>query len=534
MDSIFVSIASYMDNELENTINDLLKKSENPQNITIGVCIQDTLEELDRYKLLYFNETNIKIIYINHLESKGCCWARSKIQCELFQNEKYYFQLDAHHRFIEKWDTLCKQMIHNCVDTYSNNKIILSSYAVPCNLKSGVMNITHQDKPYKMKCEKFYNTKKVRYIPEAINIDVINEPILSYTISAHLLFTFGTWLSDVPYDPNLYFDGEEDSLAIRSFTNGWDIFCPHKIICYHYYIRNGAKRHSDFDKEWYKLNDLSLQRFNKLIKNELKDKYSLGTVKTMYDYISASGIDYNNSVINDFNSKVHKLKFSQLPNTKLEIVDRLHCEVLLDFGDVYFCKKGKKWNEKKSNNKNHWCHFEEICETDIYFELFDSGRHVYLKLYKNLSEILVKTDAEYTTMYKSEISCIENIETESSVCVFNYGKVNENNKNYCKKNNYNYICYDTEFDVENTFESMSILYNVMCFVNNDILFAKQFKLENLPKQNIKCDSNIYVRCNDSEYIQKNNILCENKFNKSSLFIKTSNEQMIKKINQQFK
>ena len=244
MDTIFVSIASYMDQEVEHTINDLLKKSKQPQNIIIGVCIQDTIEELDRYKKLYSDNSNVRSIYINHLESKGCCWARSKIQSELFQNEKYYLQLDAHHRFVDGWDTICIEMLNNCVRRYSNDKIILSSYAVPCDLSTDVMKITHQNKPYKMKCEKFYNTKKVRYVPEVINTEIIDEPILSYTISAHQLFTFGTWVHDVPYDPNLYFDGEEDSLAIRSFTHGWvtSMYEPPKMAQLEHWIKSSRQR----------------------------------------------------------------------------------------------------------------------------------------------------------------------------------------------------------------------------------------------------------------------------------------------------
>ena len=119
MDNIFVSIASYMDNDVENTIDDLLKKSDCLQNIIVGVCIQDTIDELERYKTLFKDNKNIRAIYINHLESKGCCWARSKIQCELFQNEKYYFQLDAHHRFVEGWDTICKEMLNKLLNEYN-------------------------------------------------------------------------------------------------------------------------------------------------------------------------------------------------------------------------------------------------------------------------------------------------------------------------------------------------------------------------------------------------------------------------------
>jgi hypothetical protein len=46
-------------------------------------------------------------------------------------------------------------------------------------------------------------------------------PQPSAFFSAHFVFVRSAWLRDVPYDPQMYFDGEEDSLALRSWTNGW-------------------------------------------------------------------------------------------------------------------------------------------------------------------------------------------------------------------------------------------------------------------------------------------------------------------------
>ena len=38
-------------------------------------------------------------------------------------------------------------------------------------------------------------------------------------LSAHFIFTDGS-VEEVPYDPDLYFHGEEPSLAARSYTHG--------------------------------------------------------------------------------------------------------------------------------------------------------------------------------------------------------------------------------------------------------------------------------------------------------------------------
>ena len=44
---------------------------------------------------------------------------------------------------------------------------------------------------------------------------------------------------NVPYDPTLYFLGEEITLAVRAYTHGYDLFHPSETIVWHEYTRNG-------------------------------------------------------------------------------------------------------------------------------------------------------------------------------------------------------------------------------------------------------------------------------------------------------
>lgn len=45
-------------------------------------------------------------------------------------------------------------------------------------------------------------------------------------------FIFGSLriLRDLPFDPAIYFNGEEPSLAVRLFTHGFDLFSPHETV----------------------------------------------------------------------------------------------------------------------------------------------------------------------------------------------------------------------------------------------------------------------------------------------------------------
>ena len=92
MSKIFVKIASYRDPELVPTIRDLIAKAKYPENLTFGICWQrDETESLEEFT----NDPRFRVIDVPYYESKGLCWARSKIQ-KLWQGEQYTLQLDSH------------------------------------------------------------------------------------------------------------------------------------------------------------------------------------------------------------------------------------------------------------------------------------------------------------------------------------------------------------------------------------------------------------------------------------------------------
>lgn len=125
--SIFVSIPAYRDPECQYTIIDLFEKAAKPSRIFIGVCWQvDREEDADCFLLQppssYAGQ--VRALFLHHSEARGPCYARARIQQELFQAEDYYFQLDSHFRMIPKWD---EEFIHQ-LKMCDSEKPILSTY----------------------------------------------------------------------------------------------------------------------------------------------------------------------------------------------------------------------------------------------------------------------------------------------------------------------------------------------------------------------------------------------------------------------
>lgn len=305
MSKIFVSIASYRDPELKKTLKDLLKKSKNPKNLRIAIAWQhsqdDDWDELEDYK----KDSRFSILDIDYKNAQGVCWARSEIQ-KLYQNEEYYLQLDSHHRFEKNWDSILKDYI-NFLKCKGYNKPILSSY------------LPSYDPSTEKKLEEVWGLNIDRFLPEGAvflrphNIDnwkELKEPFSTRFLSAHFIFTIGQFAKEVLYDPELYFHGEETSLAARAYTQGYDLFSPHRPLVHHEYTREGKKKHWDDSSDWSERDRNSYKRFRILFgmeegcsscqRNRTMGIYSFGNIRTLQDYEKYAGLKFETRQIHSY------------------------------------------------------------------------------------------------------------------------------------------------------------------------------------------------------------------------------------------
>ena len=126
--------------------------------------------------------------------------------------------------------------------------------------------------------------------------------------SAHFAFTDGAFSKDVQHDPEMYFHGEEISLAVRAFTHGYDLYHPHKVIAWHHYGRQGSPKHWDDKKDWSDSNLKSYERVRKLFgiggekfgKGECKRKYGFGKVRTLAEYEKFAGVRFKDKRIQQY------------------------------------------------------------------------------------------------------------------------------------------------------------------------------------------------------------------------------------------
>lgn len=309
--SIFVQIASYRDPQLVPTIDDLIGKAKYPDLLTVAICHQydpdDGFDNLDHYR----NDHRFKIVDVDYTQSKGVCWARNCIQ-QLYAGEDYTLQIDSHSRFAHHWDEEIIAMICG-LQNKGYSKPVLTGYPASYDPANDQVLDTNTP-PLQMVITHFLREGIPMCKSETIpGWQMFTAPVSARFYSAGFCFTLGSFCIDVQHDPEIYFIGEEISIAVRAFTHGYDLFHPHKMLLWHQYTRLDAAKHWDDDISWQEKNHISFKKTRMLLGIDpggetLTGKYALGSNRSLAEYEMYAGISFSRSgVQNDTLSKAFPL-----------------------------------------------------------------------------------------------------------------------------------------------------------------------------------------------------------------------------------
>lgn len=302
MARIFVSVASYRDPETPHTLHDMFSKATHPGRIYAGILWQvvpgddDDCTEIPAAVPV----GHVRSISVHPSASKGACWARSRILTELRSDEEYVLQIDSHMRFVAGWDEKMLAMLERC----EAPRALLSTYPIeytPPDVRAhpGIPILTARK----------FNHRGI-LMPLARELDYSqrpSRPLANPFLSAGFLFGPAAAFDEVPYDPHLYFIGEEISLAVRLWTHGWNVHSPDDVLIYHYYGKPKERpRHWADNPEWVGLDNNSFLRLRHLFGIEatthadaLRDlqHYGLGTTRTLEEFERYADVDLRGQTI---------------------------------------------------------------------------------------------------------------------------------------------------------------------------------------------------------------------------------------------
>lgn len=295
-DKIFVSIANYRDSETPFTVDNLLAMAKFKDRLTIGVFSQID-RQTDKHCLAPSLPQVVQQI-VDYKDSRGVCWARSYLLSKIRKNEKYVLQIDSHTRMIQDWDEVLINMLDQC-----DPKGVLTHYP------AGYQPFSGMDEPNRylrlgIKSLDAHGIPILGGHPEPIaNAPAIPERAAFY--SGNFSFTYAKAYDDVPYDPHIYFLGEETTMAVRLYTHGYNLYTPNQYVAWHQF--NIDKFQPDkkprplhwTDNKWGHLEQASRKRIQYLLKikkdinpGELLDisKYGLGKERSLNQYQEFAGV----------------------------------------------------------------------------------------------------------------------------------------------------------------------------------------------------------------------------------------------------
>lgn len=278
-DEIFVQIPSYRDTQLIYTIESLLNNAHDSTRLKICICWQHDKSETLPKEIL--NSKNINIIDIDYRRSEGANWARSITQ-KNWENEPYTLLIDSHIRFSKKWDI---KLINMLLELQNNgiSKPVLTGYPPPFDPGSFPKNKLNY--PLKMYVEGYYFNLLTKFNGQPIpHFKWIKCPIKAHFISLGFLFTIGSFNREIPFDPNIYFYGDEITTGLRAYCHGYDFFHPHRVIAWHLYNRTTRTPHWENHSNWHLLDAMSCQRIKRIFKGVEYEDFPLGKTRSISDY----------------------------------------------------------------------------------------------------------------------------------------------------------------------------------------------------------------------------------------------------------
>lgn len=315
--TIFVSIASYRDDECKDTVYEMFERARYPENISVGVVQQnkadknaedcfDSCEKCRKRKEV----GQIRVLSYDFSEARGPCFARYKAST-LWRGERWYLQIDSHTKFADGWDVTMLNQLARTNDPMA----VLGAYPPTEGQMEDIVRSGYR-KTISM-CRGQFNSSG---IPEmkgvVVNVppDSDGAPLPVAFVGAGFLCFPGHALAEVPFDPYLafLFFGEEILFCARLWTSGYNFYAPSRSFLVHHYERGGKPRFWDDLKDFERCRDLAVKRVKYILGldgqtledipadyREDIEEYGLGHARAIEDYWAYAGIDPQAKTVQD-------------------------------------------------------------------------------------------------------------------------------------------------------------------------------------------------------------------------------------------
>ena len=168
-------------------------------------------------------------------------------------------------RAVEHWDELLLKTWKECSDARAVLSVYPNGFQLPCRLQTSTLPVMGASGFDTNGILKLRGISRFQ-LPE----EQPDRPIPGAFIAGGFLFGPGSIVSEVPYDPELYFYGEEIAMSARLWTSGFNIYAPNRLLLFHLYKteqtdQEHAATHWGDHSNWHHYNLCALKRVHTLL-----------------------------------------------------------------------------------------------------------------------------------------------------------------------------------------------------------------------------------------------------------------------------
>lgn len=288
---IFVSIVSYRDPLLVDTINSLLETASGRHKITIGVFEQTVIENsLVTINPHLVEHPQIRYKRIDPIYSEGVGWARA-INAMQIEDEDLMYQIDSHMVFDNDWDRYLVNDWKKARDKVGHDRVIITGSCMNYSIENGSIHrhTTATAMTCKVKYFHYQDNSIIGAHGELIPATKDVEPAIHICAGNFLMPT--KWVKEVGINHKVFFDGEEQLLVLSSLAKGYKLFHPRSLHCYHF-VGSG----NYVTKQWHEP-IITMDQYGAFVKrsiDQLTDFIDNIDEDILEEYREWSGVDYIN------------------------------------------------------------------------------------------------------------------------------------------------------------------------------------------------------------------------------------------------
>lgn len=276
MSKIFVSIASYCDEELKDTVFSILSRAKNTKDIFLCVLSQESSKNHQKIDVLIksFGIKDFMFLKMDAKDAKGVGYARAKILENLSLDYKYFLQIDSHTQFVQDWD---EQIVNDYEKSVSRwGDMIFSAYPGSYEYDdSGNIRVNDKSVATALRIQKTEHGAPTFYEPKYRNHNQSEFGDYHGYFCAGMAFGYSNYFLRVPYDKYMYFNGEEQTMSIRMFCNDIKLIAPPRNYVFHHYTGKKRIRHWENADQWKVYDEMGKKRLLDFFDNKIKNIFGI-------------------------------------------------------------------------------------------------------------------------------------------------------------------------------------------------------------------------------------------------------------------